>query len=164
MFYWTVIKIIGRFISVRYNKNTTVTVNRYYRIHLICQKDLSVLWGHLNADHQKKLLQLLVKFESLFDGTLGDWKTKPVSFQLKECASPYHGWAIPVLKIHKDVLIKEIERLCNLGVLERQLYSEWASPSFIVPKKNNTVRFFSDFWEVNKRLIRIRKPFPIPPK
>jgi hypothetical protein len=27
---------------------------------------------HLSADHQNKLLQLLVKFESLFDGTLGD--------------------------------------------------------------------------------------------
>jgi hypothetical protein len=41
---------------------------------------------HLSADHPKKLLQRLVKFESLFDGTLGDWKTKPVSFQLKEGA------------------------------------------------------------------------------
>jgi hypothetical protein len=36
---------------------------------------------HLSADQQKKLLQLLTKYESLFDGTLGDWKTKPVSFQ-----------------------------------------------------------------------------------
>ncbi len=31
---------------------------------------------------------------------------------------------------------------------------------FIVPKKNNTVHFLSNFWEVNKRLVR--KPFPIP--
>jgi hypothetical protein len=116
--------------------------------------------NHLNADHQKKLLQLLVKLESLFDGTLGDWKTKPVSFQLKEGASPYHGRAFPVPKIHKDILIMEVERLCKLGVLERQHFSEWASPSFIVPKKNNTVRFLCIFWEVNKRLIR--KPFPIP--
>jgi hypothetical protein len=46
---------------------------------------------HLSADHQKKLLQLLKKYESLFDGTLGDWKTKPVSFQLKKGVSPYHG-------------------------------------------------------------------------
>ncbi len=44
---------------------------------------------HLSADHQKKLLQRLVRFESHFDGTLGDWKTKPVSFQLKEGAPPY---------------------------------------------------------------------------
>jgi hypothetical protein len=46
---------------------------------------------HLKVDQQKQLLQLLRKCESLFNGTLGDWKTKPVSFQLKEGASPYHG-------------------------------------------------------------------------
>jgi hypothetical protein len=39
---------------------------------------------HLSTNQQKKLLQLLTKYELLFDGTLGDWKTKPVSFQLKE--------------------------------------------------------------------------------
>jgi hypothetical protein len=33
-------------------------------------------------------------------------------------------------------------------------------PSFIIPKKDQTVRFLSDFWEVNKRLVR--KPFPLP--
>ncbi len=96
----------------------------------------------------------------LFDGNLGDWKTKPVSFQLKEGASPYHGQAFPVPKIHKDTLIKEVDRLVKLGVLEWQPASEWASPSFIMPKKNRTVCFLSNFWEVNKRLIR--KPFPIP--
>ena len=106
---------------------------------------------HLKVDQQKKLLQLLMKYESLFDGTLGDWKTKPVSFQLKECVSPYHGWAFPVPKIHKDTINKEVERLCKLGVLEQQQASEWASPSFIVSKKTNTVWFLSNFGEVNKR-------------
>ncbi len=33
-------------------------------------------------------------------------------------------------------------------------------PSFIIPKKDKTVCFLSDFWEVNKRLVR--KPFAIP--
>jgi hypothetical protein len=79
---------------------------------------------HLSANQQKKLLQLLKKYESLFDGTLGDWKTKPVSFQLKEGVSPYHGQAFPVPKIHKYTLIKEVERLVKLGVLERQPASE----------------------------------------
>jgi hypothetical protein len=51
----------------------------------------------------------------LFDGTLGDWKTKPVSFQLKEGVSPYHGQAFAVPKIHKDTIIKEVERLYKLG-------------------------------------------------
>jgi hypothetical protein len=115
---------------------------------------------HLSADQQNKLLQPLTKYESLFDGTLGDWKTKPVSFQLKERVSPYHGRAFPVLKVHKVTIIKEVEILCQLGVLERQPASEWALPSFIIPKKDKTVHFLSDFWEVNKRLVR--KSFPIP--
>jgi hypothetical protein len=73
---------------------------------------------HLSADRHKKLLQLLKKYELLFDGTLGDWKRKPVSFQLKEGVSPYHRRAFPVPKIHKHTLIKEVERLVKLGVLE----------------------------------------------
>jgi hypothetical protein len=96
----------------------------------------------------------------LFDGTLGDWKPKPVSFQLKVGVSPYHGRAFPVPKVHKETIIKEVERLCQLGALERQPASEWALPSFIIPKKDKTVRFLSDFWEVNKRLVRT--PFLIP--
>jgi hypothetical protein len=86
--------------------------------------------------------------------------TGRVSFQLKEGVSPYHGQAFPVPKVHKETIIKEVERLCKLGVLERQPASEWALSSFITPKKEQTVRFLSDFWEVNKRLVR--KPFPIP--
>ncbi len=113
----------------------------------------------LSADQKKKSLQLLTKYELLFDDTLGDWKTKLVLFQLKEGVSPYHGQAFPVPKVHKETIIKEVERLCQLGVLERQPASEWALPSFIIPKKDKTIHFLSDFWKVNKRLVR--KPFPI---
>ncbi len=63
-------------------------------------------------------------------------------------------------KVHKEIIIKEVERLCKLGVLERQPASEWALASFIIPKKDQTVCVLSDFGEVNKRLVR--KPFPIP--
>jgi hypothetical protein len=90
---------------------------------------------HLSADHQKKLLQLLEKYKLLFDGTLGDWKTKLVSFQLTKGVSPYHGQASPVPKVCKETIIKEVERLCKLWVLETQPISEWALPSFIIPKK-----------------------------
>jgi hypothetical protein len=98
---------------------------------------------HLSANQQRKFLQLLTKYEALFDGTLGDRKTKPVSFQLKEGVSPDHGHAFPVPKVHKETIIKEVERLCKLGVLERQPASEWASPSFIIHKKDKSVCFLT---------------------
>jgi hypothetical protein len=73
---------------------------------------------HISADQQKKLLQLLKKYESLFDGTLGDWKTKPVSFQLVEGVSPYHGQAFPVPKVHNNTIIKEVKRVPTGGIRE----------------------------------------------
>ena len=117
------------------------------------------MWGS-DAVQQAELILLLQEFEELFDGTLGTWQTPPVHLELKEGATPYHGKAFPVPHIHKDTLKKEVERLEEIGVLKRQTESEWASPTFIIPKKQGTVRFISDFREVNKRIKR--KPFPIP--
>ena len=59
-----------------------------------------------------------------------------------------------------DTLKQEVLRLVELGVLVRQPESEWGSPTFIMPKKNMTVRFISEFREVNKQLKQ--KLFPIP--
>ena len=73
-----------------------------------------------------------------------------LSFELKEGTKPYHGRPFPVPKSWKDTIIKELNRLCEMGVLEFQPASKWASPSFIIPKKDNTVCFISNFRGVNK--------------
>ena len=101
--------------------------------------------SHLNSEEQSKLLEVLNGFENLFDGTLGDWDTKPVSFELKEGAKPYHGRAFPIPKVHKETILTEIKRLIELDVLEWQPASEWAAPSFIQPKKKWNCTFFNRF-------------------
>jgi hypothetical protein len=53
---------------------------------------------HLSANQQQKLLQLLMKYELLFNGTLGDWNTMPVSAQLKEDAMAYPQQSFPSTK------------------------------------------------------------------
>ncbi len=115
---------------------------------------------HLSTSHCNLLLEFLLKFKELFDGTLGDWKLLPVSFELKKGAKPYHGRPYPIPKIHKATLIKEIDHLVVIGVLKWQPLSKWAYPSFIIPKKDQTVRTISDFKELNKGIVR--KPYPIP--
>ena len=47
-----------------------------------------------------------------------------------------------------------------IGVLKKQPQSEWASPTYIVAKKQGTPRVLSDFRQVNKRIKR--NPYPIP--
>jgi hypothetical protein len=48
-----------------------------------------------SQSHREKLLSLLLKYETLFDGTLCDWNRPPISIQLKEGAKPFHGRPYP---------------------------------------------------------------------
>jgi hypothetical protein len=116
--------------------------------------------SHLQASDREKLLSMLLKFVLLFDGMLGDWNLPPVSFDLKEDLKPYHGRPHPTPHKHKAIIVKKIERLCDIGVLVWQPTLQCTSPTFIIPKKDSTVRIISDFRELNK--CRVRKPYPIP--
>jgi hypothetical protein len=118
--------------------------------------------SHLQASDREKLLSMLLKLELLFDGTLGNWNLPPLSFKLKEGMKPYHGRPYPILHTHKAVLMKEIKRLCDIGVLEWQVSSQSASSTFIILKKNSTVHTISDFRELNKHMVRNLTPSPKP--
>jgi hypothetical protein len=48
----------------------------------------------------------------------------------------------------------------DIGVIEEDYSSEWASPSFAITKKNGTIRVVTDFRKLN--LLLKRHPFPIP--
>ena len=58
---------------------------------------------HLTMTQRNELLQLLQKFEELFDGTLGTWETDLVDFQLKVDVKPIYSRPYPVPKVHKDI-------------------------------------------------------------
>jgi hypothetical protein len=88
----------------------------------------------------------------LFEGTLGNWNTSSLRFKLKECIKPFQLAPFSVPKIYEATLKKEVQRLCELGVLTPQVTSEYQSPSFIIPKKNGTVRILSDFRVLNFKL------------
>ena len=121
----------------------------------LCKKQ-----NHLTKVEQHMLHLLLSKYEHLFDGTLGEWRGTGVSFELRPDAKPYHAKPYPIPHVHEKAMRTECERLVMLGVLEECQESEWAAPTFIIPKKNNTVRFISDFRRLNAALRR--KPYPIP--
>ena len=64
-----------------------------------CKADLEQIvqeCKQLNTEEQQKLLALLQKYEALFDGTVGIWKTDPVDIHLRDSdCTPYHAKAYP---------------------------------------------------------------------
>jgi predicted aspartyl protease len=115
---------------------------------------------HLSETERQELLRFLQTYEDLFDGSLGKWNMGAYDIELRPDATPYHARAFPIPQVHTATLRMEVERLCQVGVLRKVNHSEWAAPTFIIPKKDGSVRFISDFRELNKRIKR--KPFPIP--
>jgi hypothetical protein len=57
-----------------------------------------------------------------------------------------------VPKIHEATLKIELECLTKAGVLKKVNQSQWAAPTFQIPKKDATTQFISDFRELNKRI------------
>jgi hypothetical protein len=75
---------------------------------------------------------------------------------------PIHARAYTVPRSVEQQLqqSKKIVRMVDIGVLEEDYSSEWAFPSFAIPKKNRTIRVVTDFRKL--KLLLKRHPFPIP--
>lgn len=121
---------------------------------------------NLTRQEQSSLFKVLKEFESMFDGKLGEWKMEPISIKLKKDAKPVHARAYTIPKIYENTVKNEIEQFLKRGILRKVNRSEWASPTFIVPKKLNvgqdtpTARVVVDFRRVNEMIVRY--PYPVP--
>ena len=88
-------------------------------------------------------------------------KSEPYGIKLKPGSTPYHAKTFPIPHIHEAKLRTEVQRLVDIGVLNKVNDSKWGAPTWVLPKKDNTtVQFLSDFRELNKQIQR--KPYPIP--
>jgi hypothetical protein len=107
---------------------------------------------------------LLQKFENLFDGTLGTWKTDPVDLEIvNPNVKPYHAKPYPMPYSQEKRLKEELNQLCSYGVLRKINNSEWACPMsymFTISKPDGSLRSLADLREVNK--VIKRKPYPLP--
>jgi hypothetical protein len=112
---------------------------------------------HVEEQHQLKIL--LQKYEHPFDGTSGEFNMEPISLQMMDPnCKPIHALAYNVLRSVEQQLRKEIVRLVDIKVFEEDYSSEWASPSFSIPKKNRTVRIVTDSRNLNLLLKHRMSP------
>ena len=121
---------------------------------------------HLPLHERDLLLEVFKRHGELplFTGELGEWPDEEISVTLRPNTVPYHCQRpIRIPHIHMSTLRKEIDRLVAIGVLEEVNGMEagpWCAPSFIISKKDNRVRFITDFRELNKCIYR--RPWPMP--
>jgi hypothetical protein len=108
---------------------------------------------YLSQKERAALLKLLINYEDLFDGTLGTWNGPEIEIRLKKDKIPYFSRPFPVPQIHEKTFKIEIDRLVKIGVLAWTHAQDWAAPTFILPKKDGSVRFMSKVCKLNEWII-----------
>ena len=139
--------VVGHIAGDKYKK---ILQAKYKKANLTKEVEDNCL--QLNSSQRKQLIKLLTKFEKLFDDTLGTWKNTKYNTELKPGVTPYHGRPYSIPWAYKQQLQVEVEQLVKIGVLQKVNSSEWGAPTIVIPKKDWTIRFISDFQELNKRL------------
>jgi hypothetical protein len=97
----------------------------------------------------------------MFNGTPGVYPHKKVQIDIDPNAKPVHSRSYPVPQIHLKTFKKKLNHLVRIGVLAAQQESEWASPSFIIPKKDGRVCWISDLRQLNKVIRHKQDPLLI---
>ena len=100
---------------------------------------------HFTKYQQVILLGCIKRYKYLFDGNLGEWTVPPVEIPLKYEDKPYHAREFTIPVIHIKDFKKDLDILVSIGVLKKVNFSEWAAPSFTIPKNYVRVRFISGF-------------------
>ena len=109
---------------------------------------------HLNLHQKADLLKVLKDNSKMFDGTLGTYPHCKVHIDLLPDAKPMHSWSYPVPHVNPKTFKTEMDHLVELRVLATTTESEWASPSFIVPKEDEQVCWITDVRQLNNIIRR----------
>ena len=101
-------------------------------------------WAHIKQVHMG-LGPLLQKCHDVFQKELGTLQGIEVKLTVREDAIPkfYKPRSVPYAI--RGAIEKDLERLENLGVIEKINYSDWAASIFLVPKADGSIHICSDY-------------------
>ncbi|XP_018406088.1 PREDICTED: uncharacterized protein K02A2.6-like, partial [Cyphomyrmex costatus] len=117
----------------------------------------------LSTEQNKQLEHLLARYENIFSNTPGKLTGSPVSVHFKPGATPIFSRAREVPLALRDEYAKEIEAKLASGFYERVEFSEWASTTHIVTKKNGKIRITGNYKPtLNQCIVIDEHPIPKP--
>ena len=130
------------------------------------------LWGRnwlteirLNWESVKRIRggfePLVEKYSEVFREELGTLKGVKVKLVVPEDATAKFFKPRPVPYAIRGAIEKDLERLENLGVIEKTNYSDWAAPIVVVPKSDGAVRICGDYKVTINPVLQVDQ-YPVP--
>ena len=114
-----------------------------------------------HPETKQPLEELLEKYKEVFQDELGHVKEFKVKFQVREDTKPKFFKPRSALFAMKAAVDEELDRLEQIGVLEKIPSSDWAAPIVMVPKKDGKVRLCGDYKVTINSAIDIDQ-YPLP--
>ena len=115
--------------------------------------------SHLPDDVQEKARNMLKKYESMWNGSLGKISVTEHRIQLKDDAQPVHLQPYRAGPKAREFETAEVQRMLDNDVIEPAV-SEWAAPVVIVSKKDGSLRFCIDYRKLNDLTVKDSYPLP----
>ena len=106
----------------------------------VTTKEVVDLQEHLTPQQREQLNDVLKKHTFLFDGKLGCYPHKKLYLDLIDNYNPVFKRANPIPYQREHLFKEELDSLVKDGVLKKCGPLSWASPTFIVPKKDGQVQ------------------------
>lgn len=108
-----------------------------------------------------RLQQTIEKFKDVFGRTAGKLKGPPVGVHMKKDARPVFARPRDVPVALRELYAKEIDAKIAAGFYRKVEFSEWASTTHVVTKKNGAIRVTGNYKPtVNPQMIIDEHPIP----
>ena len=115
--------------------------------------------SHVPEVHRLRLRRLLLKYDGMWDGKLGEINVVKHRIDLKPGSKPSMQRPYRAGPKSREFVNKEVENMLHKGVIS-PVQSEWASPVVIVPKSDGSLRFCVDYRKLNAMTVRDTYPLP----
>ena len=90
----------------------------------------------------------------MFDGNPGDWDTDLAKLESNPNSKPFNCKYYPVPRLNKDNFHKDLQHLLQIEVLTPVQQYQYGTHVLIISKKEDTVRFITDYHSINPQLVR----------
>ena len=124
-------------------------------------KSITTSTPKLDQNQVQRLESLLSQYPDVFSDTPGKLSGQPAELHLKPGVSPVFSKPRNIPLALRDAYAKEIETKLASGLYKRVDYSEWASTTHVVSKKNGKIRITGNYKPtLNPRMIIDEHPLP----